>query len=208
MTIRLHHGALSRSVRIRWLLEEMGLEYEIIPVTSIEEHHTEAFLAKNPLGLLPVLEDGDRVVFESGAIIEYLLETYGDHGLRPAKGTAEWIRYQEWLHAAETVIQPLGHILVNTIDRPGFEPPGGVQYPDLAAAWQPTHDRYMNALEGELSDRDYIASDTFSGADIMLAYFVVGAQMFGQLDAEKYPRLAAYAARLASRPAAQKAFSS
>ena len=84
--IRLHHAPLSRSLRILWLLEEMGLDYEIIEAKEGYQSDP-AFLSKNPLGLLPVLEDGDITVFESASIASYLLETRGDHGLRPKTGT-------------------------------------------------------------------------------------------------------------------------
>ncbi len=202
MTIRLHHGQLARSLRILWLLEEMELPYQVVPYASIADHQTPEFLALSPLGLLPVIEDGDQVVFESGAIIEYLLETYGERGLRPPKGTADWVRYQTWLHAAETLVWPLGLYATYALEPPGLEPEGGVRAKEMGEAWRPRLERYLDALESVLSTRDYVAGDAFRAADILLSYFVLGARVFGGLG--ERPHLAAYADRILARPAAAK----
>ena len=201
--IRLHHAPLSRSLRILWLLEEMGLDYELVDAKEGYQRDP-AFLAKNPLGLLPVLEDGDTTLFESAAIAEYLLETYGDRGLRPKTGTPEWVRYLTWMNAAETAVQPLGGYLEHTLDLPGFEAAGGVMRPDIAADHKARHERYLAGVERALEGRDFIAGNEFSAADIMLSYLVMGARMFDLLDAERFPNTAAYASRLASRPTAKK----
>ncbi len=201
--LRLHHAPMARSLRILWLLEEMGLEYEIVDAETGYQQDP-AFLARNPLGLLPVLEDGDTNVFESAAIVEYLLETYGDHGLRPKTGTPEWVRYLTWMNAAETAVQPLGGYLEHTLNLPGFEAAGGVMRPEIAADHRAKHERYLSGLELALEGRDFIAGNEFSAADVMLSYLVVGARMFDLLDADRFPNTAAYATRLTERPAAKK----
>ncbi len=200
--IRLHYAPLSRALRIHWLLEEMGLEYEIVPI-DIEKVEEGVLRDKNPLSLVPVLEDGDAVVFESAAIIEYLLDRYGERGLRPERGSPEHVRYLAWLSAGETVTLPLGGYLEHTLDQPGFDAAGGVMRPEIAADHKARFERYLEGVERTLEGQDWIVGETFTAADVMLAYAVLGATMFSLLDAERFPNVAAYAARLSARPAAK-----
>jgi glutathione S-transferase len=107
--IIIHHLNNSRSHRVIWLLEELGVEYEIKhykrdPKTMLAPP---SMLAVHPLGTSPIITDGDVVLTESGAIIEYILYKYGNDRLKPILGTPEWIQYVFWLHFAEGSLQPL-----------------------------------------------------------------------------------------------------
>src|SRR5450631_762684 len=107
--IIVHHLNISRSHRIIWLLEELGLEYEIINYQRDPKFwYAPASLRKvHPLGKAPIITDGTVVLAESGAIIEYLLYRYGEGKLKPAIGTPEWIQYLFWLHFTEGSLMPL-----------------------------------------------------------------------------------------------------
>ncbi|MFO7704634.1 MAG: glutathione S-transferase, partial [Halopseudomonas sp.] len=108
--IKLHHLNKSRSKRIIWLLEELGIEYQLIPYQrdTTTRRAPAALKAINPLAKSPVIEDGDLVLTESGAIVDYLVSRYGADTLAPPTQTAEHARYVQWLHFAEgTAAYPL-----------------------------------------------------------------------------------------------------
>ena len=111
--IILYHVAMTRSVRVRWALEELGLAYEIATLNrEAGDLASPEYLQLNPFGRVPAITDqsgNDQIVlFESGAIIEYLLERYDDGTLKPQTGTDAWAQYIQWIHAAETFSQPVG----------------------------------------------------------------------------------------------------
>jgi glutathione S-transferase len=201
---RLYHAPASRSCRVRWLLEELGLDYEIVGMQiNAESLQTPAYLAKNPLGRVPTLEDGGTVIFESGAILEYLLETYGDGRLEPPVGSSDRAAYLQWFHWAEaTALPPISDFVQHSFLRPEAERIPAVVV-DAAARTRKCLAVADQALEG----RSYIAGDEFSAADIMLGYTVQLAKITGQLT-DATPQLGAYLERLAARPGFQKAFGS
>jgi len=119
--ITLHHVPFSRSLRVRWLLEELGLPYELA-TRSFADLKRPEHLALHPLGKVPVLVDGGVVLFESGAILQHLLERYGSGRLEPKPGTPERARYWQWFHYAEaSVTPPLGLIVRHTVLLPEGE---------------------------------------------------------------------------------------
>src|SRR5262245_55492982 len=119
--ITLQHVPLSRSLRVRWLLEELALPYELATRTFAELRRPE-HLALHPLGKVPVLADGDVVLFESGAILQHLLERYGEGRLEPKPGTRERALDWQWFHYAEaSVTPPLGMIVRHTVLLPEAE---------------------------------------------------------------------------------------
>jgi len=189
--IVVHHLNNSRSQRVLWLLEELGLDYEIRhhqrdPQTMLAPPELRAV---HPLGKSPVVCDGDAVLAESGAILEYLAETYGAAALLPAR--ADRLRYRYWMHYAEgSLMPPL--LLKLVLDR--FEQ-GKTPFPVMAQI-----DRHLDFVEGELSRTRWFAGDDFTAADIQMSYPLEAAQARAGLD-DSRPRLMGFLKRIHGRPA-------
>jgi len=210
--ITVHHLNNSRSQRILWLLEELGLPYEVKryerdPATMSAPAELKAI---HPLGKSPVITDGDVTVAESGAIIEYILDTYGDGRLQPARGTPERLRYSHMLHYAEGSLMP--YLLMLLVFRrlpkqpmPVFVRPvatsiaEGVQEKYL----DPQLNQHFDYLEAELSRSTWFAGEDFSAADIQISFPLEAAAARGSLG--ERPKLAAFLERIHARPAYQKA---
>ncbi|MFY0638952.1 glutathione S-transferase family protein [Maricaulis maris] len=206
--ITVHHLNNSRSQRILWLLEEIGLEYDI---RKYERDATTMRAPKelrdiHPLGKSPVITDGDLVIAESGAIVEYLVDTYAP-GLKPAAGTEAHREYVYWMHFAEgSLMTPLLiKLLTGQIEKskaPFFVKPiikqvasrlrDGFVDPELASLF--------GYIESYLEGRDWIAGPEFTGADVQLTFPLEAAVARGGLD-ERYANLTAYVARMHARPA-------
>jgi glutathione S-transferase len=207
--IIVHHLNNSRSQRILWLLEELGLEYEIKPYardakTMLAPPELRAI---HPLGKSPVITDGDTMVAESGAIIEYLIERYGKGQFVPAAGTPEKLRYTYWLHYAEgSAMTPLLMKLV--FDKVESSPMPFFAKPIARAIAQKVKKSYIHPqiaahlayMEGELKRGKWFAGDEITGADIQLSFVLEAASARGGLD-DKYPKLAAFVKRIHARPA-------
>jgi glutathione S-transferase len=197
--IKLYHSPRTRSIRVRWLLEELGLPYEL--VTREYRPPSQPFAQDTPLGKFPSLEDGDTVMIESGAIVEYLLERHGAGRLGPRAGEPGRPQFLQWLHFAEsTLLPPLLEILRHTLIKPEAE-----RIPAVVADGRARAGKTLEVLERELGDRPYLLGDEFTAADIMMAYGLQWAEHFGLLG--ERPRLAAYFRRIVARPAAQRALS-
>ncbi len=195
--IRLYHAPRTRSVRVRWLLEELGLPYEL--VTREYQRQGQPFAQDAPLGKFPSLEDGDTVMIESGAIVEYLLERYGEGRLGPRAGEPLRPRFLQWLYFAEaTLLPPLLDVLRHTLIKPEAE-----RIPAVVADGRARAGKTLDMLERELGDAPHLLGEEFTAADIMMAYGLQWAENFGLLEGR--PRLAAYLQRIVSRPAAQRA---
>jgi Glutathione S-transferase len=195
--IRLYHAPRTRSVRVRWLLEELGLPHEL--VTREYQRQGQPFAQAAPFGKFPSLEDGDTVMIESGAIVEYLLEKYGDGRLGPRVGDPLRPRFLQWLHFAEsTLLPPLLDVLRHTLIKPEAE-----RIPAVVEDGRARAGKTLDVLERELGDAPYLLGAEFTAADIMMAYGLQWAENFGLLEGR--PRLAAYFRRIVSRPAAQRA---
>jgi glutathione S-transferase len=210
--IVVHHLNNSRSQRVLWLLEEMGVDYEV----RRYERDAQSMLAPpelraiHPLGKSPVIQDGDIVVAETGAIVEYLLETRAGHGLRPQAGTADGRRYTYWLHYAEgSAMTPLLLKLIFSAlptRSPGLVRPivkaiagkaqSGFIDPQIAS-----HTGYW---EAELGKSAWFAGDRFSAADIMMSFPLEAASSRVPFGPDK-PRLKAFLAEIHGRPAYQRA---
>ncbi len=197
--IRLHHVPLARSFRVLWLMEEMGLDYEVA-YYSIRDGsmRTPEFRALSPAGRVPVLEHEGAAWFESGAIVQLLCETYPQAGLAPAPGTGERARFLEMLNYSETVGCLLENLNMNLVF---LRPPARPSVPVVKLL----HARLrasLAAIEARM-EGDYLLPSGFSAADIMFAYGFELARHYVDLDA--YPRLAAYWERLRARSAYQRA---
>ena len=211
--IVVHHLNNSRSQRILWLLEELGLEYEIKkyqrdPKTMLAP---DALRAVHPLGKSPVITDGGNTVAESGAIIEYLVERYGKGQLAPAVGTPERLRWSYWMHFAEgSAMTPLLMRLVferiETSPMPFFVRPiaRGIAQKDKSSYIEPNIVRHLAYMEAELGKGTWFAGAEFSAADVQISFPLEAAAARGGLGAS-YPKLTAFLQRIHARPAYQRA---
>ena len=211
--ITVHHLNNSRSQRVLWLLEELGLPYEI----KKYQRNAQTMLAPpellkvHPLGKAPVITDGDATVAESGAIIEYLLERYGNGRLEPAAGTPERLRFRYWLHFAEgTAMSPLLMKLVfervKVTKMPFFAKPiaRGIANKVLGAMVEPNLKRQLDFMEGELGKSEWFAGSEFSAADIQMSFPVEASAQRAGLNASR-PKLMAFLKRIHARPAYARA---
>lgn len=211
--IIVHHLNNSRSQRVLWLLEELGLDYDIVSY----QRDPQTMLAPpglrkvHPLGKAPVITDGDLVLAETGAIIEYLVEAHGGGRLIPPLGTPERIRYTYWLHYAEGSMMPplLLKLVFSRVPQgpmPFFVRPivRAVCGKVVASFVQPQIDRHLDFLESELSGHEWFAGNDFSAADIMMSFPLEAAAARGGLDKSR-PALRAFLERIHARPAYKKA---
>jgi glutathione S-transferase len=198
--IKIHHLNNSRSQRILWLLEEMGLEYEIVSYQrdAVTRRAPPALREIHPLGKSPVIQDGALTLAESGAIIEYLIETYGQGALAPARGTAEWTRYLYWMHFAEgtAMMQLLLRLFL------GF---AGESAAPIRAMVDVEIARLLAYLEAEIARSPFFVGTDLTGADIAMSFPLEAAAARGGLDAASYPKLFALLQRLQTRPAYRRA---
>lgn len=199
--MKLYHCPGSRSIRIVWLLEELGLGYELESMPLGDKvMRTPEYLAIHPGGRVPALVDGDVTIFESGAIVEYILSRYGEGRMRPAPDSADYPVYLQWLHYAEGMIMPqVNIIVVETL----FLPPEK-QNPTNVARATKLLGRMLGAVDQHMEGREFIAG-AFSGADIMTGHACVISSRRGA-DVSTYPNVQAYVERLMARPALEKAF--
>ncbi|MGH8157136.1 MAG: glutathione S-transferase family protein [Rhodanobacter sp.] len=211
--ITVHHLNNSRSQRILWLLEELGIPYEI----KRYQRDPKTMLAPpelcqvHPLGKSPVITDGEVTLAESGAIIEHLADRYGAGVLIPAHGTPERLRCNYWLHYAEGSAMPplllkLVFRKVETAPAPLFARPiaKGIAHKVLRSYVDPQLKLHLDYLEGELGRSAWFAGHAFSAADIQLSFPLEAFAARGGLDAS-YPRLSAFLQRIHARPAYQRA---
>lgn len=165
--IKLHHLNKSRSKRIIWLLEELGIEYEIIAY----QRDSQTFLAPpalkaiHPLGKSPVIEDEGLVITESGAITEYLINKYAADTLAPKQWSQEYVDYSQWIHFAESsAILPL--LLKMFVEKDGCETNFMADYADTEIA------KVMSYFNDSLADKTYLVGEQLTGADIMMSFIV------------------------------------
>lgn len=198
--IRLYHSARTRSLRILWLLEELGLPYELRTLAfSPDDLKSRAYLRIHPLGKVPSIEDGDVAMFESGAIVEYILERYGNGRLAPTPGSTARAAYLQWLHFGEaTLLPPLSDMAQHTRFKPEAERIAAV-VTDARARLA----KVLDTIEAALGGKPFLLGEEFCAADIMVGYGLLLTRWFGALD--EYPNATAYLARLEQRPALQKA---
>jgi glutathione S-transferase len=194
--IRLHHVPASRSFRILWMLEELGLDAQIVPYRITDGSlRQEGFLDISPAGRVPALEIDGLVLSESGAIIQYLAETHGAAGLDRAPGHAERPRYLQLIHYAETMASVIEQLNLNHLFLRDPAEASPVVIKINTARLRAT----MAGLERILGDGDYLLASGFSAADVMMGFNLSAAPHFVRLD--PFPLLRAYRDRIAQRPA-------
>ncbi|MBT8144835.1 MAG: glutathione S-transferase [Gammaproteobacteria bacterium] len=209
--IVVHHLENSRSQRVLWLLEELGVDYEIRhysrdPVTMLAPPELEQV---HPLGKSPVIEDDDNTVAESGAIIEYLAENYGDGAFIPAAGQ-ERNEYRYWLHYAEASLMPW--LLLKLVFARLNKPPMPLLMRPLAGAIaggvtakliEPRLNQHFRFIESQLAGVEWLAGGKLSGADIQMSFPLEAAAQ--RSDLSRFPNIVDYIARIHARPAWQRA---
>nr|WP_315241337.1 glutathione S-transferase [uncultured Albidiferax sp.] len=215
--LTVHHLNNSRSQRVLWLLEELALPYQLEKYQrDAKTMLAPASLRKvHPLGKSPVVTDGALVLAESGAIIETLIELYGQGpthpALAPALGTPERLRYRYWLHYAEGSAMPplllkLVFDKIESTPMPFFVKPiaKAISAKVKSSFILPQITTHLDFMEAELGKSLWFAGEEFSGADIQMSFPLEAAAARGGLDASR-PRLMAYLARIHARPAYQRA---
>ncbi|MEO5795702.1 MAG: glutathione S-transferase family protein [Rhodoferax sp.] len=199
--LTIHHLGISQSERIVWLCEELGLPYTL-------QHHTRdavtmlsppALKALHPLGAAPVIVDGDLVLAESGAIVDYILAKYGGGRLVLGPDHPDFAQYLYWLHFANGNLQPvLGRNMV--LRRLNL----AADNPTLVAT-RGRLDLVLNLVEARLGVAEYLAGSVFTAADTMTVFSLTTMRTFFPFDLAPYPHIRAYLRRIGDRPAYRSA---
>jgi len=200
MTIRIFHVKGTRSVRVIWLCEELGLPYEIVPIDfSAEYRNSDEWRAMSPTGKVPAMTDGDMTMFESGAMVQYILEKYGKGRLQPEPGTADSAIFLQWCWFAEaTLARPLGDIVHHRFLKPEAE-----RLPEMVVDGEKRARVCLDAVNSALQDQDYLVAE-YTAADIMMGYSLLLATRVEVLD-DEYPQVQTYFQKLQARPGYQVA---
>ena len=201
--LTLHFAPNSRAGRIVWLLEELGLDYELNRMDfHPKDMKSNEHRARHPLGRVPVLDDGNVRIYESGAIVEYIVARHTDGALKPAVDSPLFPAYLQWFHYCEgMVMPPVNTIVVQTI----LLPPERQNKEALGQA-QRLLTKALAPVDEQLEGKDYLIGD-FSAADVMLGHACFMSQRLGCVTDEML-HLQAYIERVSTRPAFQKAMSS
>ncbi len=199
--IRLYYAPRTRAVRVRWLLEELGLPYELVRV-AFRVPSGGFFVQATPSGKVPVIQDDGVTIGESGAILEYIVDRYGEGRLAPPVDSAARGLYLQWLHFAEgTASIPLSTILWHTLYKGDAD-----EFPTVVGDARDRAHSTLMVVERALAASDHLPGPDFSAADIQLHFTIAAARVMGVLD-DRYPNLQMYLSRLESRPAFQRAVS-
>ncbi|MHC5611384.1 MAG: glutathione S-transferase family protein [Nostoc sp.] len=198
--IIVHHLNNSRSQRVLWLLEELGIEYEI----KFYERDPKTMLAPeslrqvHPLGKSPVITDADLTIAESGAIVEYLVDRYGNGRLVPASGTPEYVRYTYWLHYAEGSAMPLlvMRLVLNNLGAGDSSVISGFVAPQIKL--------HFDYIEDELRKSTWFVGEEFTAADIQMSFPLEQIAMLRE-EVESRPKLKKFVERIHARPAYKRA---
>jgi glutathione S-transferase len=201
--MKLHHIPGSRSCRILWLLEELGsIDYQVESYRLGDPRlRSPEYLARNPSGRVPTFEDGGVVFHESGAIVQYLLERYGQGRLEPAIASPARGPFLQWMHWSEaSLMPPLAQVNAHKfVLREADRIPGALALGRRQLA------KVLGHLDRALVERDFLVENRFTAADLMAGYGIALARMVGELP--EIPRaIDAWFGRLSERPAYRRAF--
>ena len=199
--LTVHHLRRSQSERIVWLCEELGVPYELTihdrdPVTRLSPP---ALKALHPLGAAPVIVDGDLLLAESGAIIDYLIARYGDGRLQLAPTHPDFAQYLYWYHFANSNLQPVmgRNMVLRRVPLPADEP--------MVVSTRGRLELALQLLDDRLKNVDWLAGSEFTAADIMIVFTLTTMRLFMPLDLAPWPNILAYLQRVGARPAYQRA---
>jgi glutathione S-transferase len=191
--LKIYHSPGTRGFRVIWACEELSVPYEIVPVNFAAEYRaTPEWRALNPVGKVPVMADSDMTIFESCAMMQYVLDRYGDGRLQPAKADPTYAHYLQWCWFAEaTFARPLGEVVNH---RREFKP----EIDAVVAEMKGRATACVAALDAALSDQPYLLGDAMSAADLSICYVMRG---YRRLVSESLPLNAqAYFDRVTARP--------
>jgi glutathione S-transferase len=199
--LRIHHLGHSQSERIVWLCEELDLPFELRhytrdPVTMLSPPELRAL---HPLGAAPVIEDGDLLLAESAAIVEYIIEKHGGGRLKLRPDHPDYAAFLYWFHFSNGNLQPvMGRMMmISRANLPAAHP--------VQASVQGRLDRVMALVEARLGEAPYLAGSEFTAADIMCVFSLTTMRLFQPLDLAPYPNILAYLQRIGERPAYRRA---
>lgn len=199
--LKVYHAPNTRSVRVLWLLEELGVPYEKVTVEFDPKYlQSDAYLAINPMGKLPAIDDDGLMLNESGAIVQYILAKHAGSHLEPKLGTPTYGKYLQWLHFAEATFMPP----VSLITQHSFRKPPAERVPSVLADAQAALKKVLTLLDKELATKPYICGDEITAADIMLGYDLLLCNLI-RVPLAEYGNISAYFDRLSARPGFQKA---
>ena len=199
--LTVHHLRISQSERIVWLCEELGIAYDLVlydrdPVTRLAPA---SYKALHPMGIAPVITDGDLVLGETGAIMEYIIARYGDGRLTLGPDDPDFADYLFWFHFANGTIMPSAMIgMIAAMFGAGPDDP-------TVAAFNQRFERSYAMLEDRLGEAPWLAGDQFSAADIITVFNLTTMRTFAPRDLSPYPRIQAYLDRVGERPAYRRA---
>jgi glutathione S-transferase len=199
--LKIHHLGHSQSERIVWLCEELGLPYAL-------RHHTRDAITRlsppdlkalHPLGAAPVIEDGDLLLAESAAIVEYIIVKHGGGRLKLGPEHPDYAAFLYWFHFSNGNLMPaMGRLMmVSRANLPADHP--------VLVSVQGRLDRVMALVEGRLGEATYFAGDEFTAADIMSVFSLTTMRLFQPMDLAPYPNVRAYLQRIGERPAYRRA---
>lgn len=196
--LKIYHVRGTRSVRPIWLCYELDVPMEIKPIDfSPAFRNSPEWRAISPAGKVPAMTDGDMTMFESGAMVDYILERYGEGRLRPTPGTAESAIHHQWCWFSEaTLSRPLG---LRRLLKPDPE-----RIPSVTADVEKKTRDCLAVVDQAVSDRDFLLGSEFGAADIMMGYSLQMVANLKVLD-DQYPNAQAYLERLKSRDACTRA---
>jgi glutathione S-transferase len=198
--LTIHHLGRSQSERIVWLCEELGVPYELKRYDRRADNRLAPpeYKALHPMGIAPVISDGDLVLGESGAVVEYIVQTYGGGRLVLKHGDAGFADFLYWFHFANGTLQPtVGRMMfLERADPSGTSPALQAAKERLALVF--------STLEKRLGESTWLAGDAFTAADIMSVFSLTTMRLFRAMDLSPYPHVLAYLQRVGARPGYQR----
>lgn len=195
--LTVHHLRISQSERIVWLCEELGIDYDLKLYTRRADNNLapDEYKALHPMGIAPVITDGDLVLGESGAICEYIDRTYGDARHSPGPGHTDFAGHLFWFHFANATFMTNGMMALVAARMGGEMPPFIADR--VAKAWR--------LAEARLAETPFFGGAQLTTADIMMGFNLTTSRMFGGTDLAPYPHVADYLRRIGERPAYRRA---
>jgi len=196
--LTVHHLRISQSERIVWLCEELGLDYELKLYNRREDNRLapDEYKALHPMGIAPVIEDGERVLGESGAIIDYILAKYGNGRLVPAVDSPDFPDHLFWYHFANGTFMTNGMMAIAAMQAGADEMP-----PFVADRTQ----KAWSMVEARLGEADYFGGSELTTADIMMGFQLTTSRAFNDMTIDHMPNLKDYLQRIGQREAYQRA---
>ena len=199
--LTVHHLGKSQSERIVWLCEELAIPYEL--KHTVRDARTmlapPEYKALHPIGAAPVITDGDLVLAESGAVVEYIIAKYGNGRLTLKADHPDFASYLYWFHFANGTLQPaLGRLMILNRLKPDADNP-------ILAAMEARVDRAFDHVNARTGETEYLAGREFTAADIMMGFSLTTMRYFQPYELKGHPNILAYLQRICARPAYQRA---